>query len=588
MVVALASVAMLFGYLGTTTASGAGATPEHGGTATFAESVSIPPPVIFPLYTAQDFTVQYQSQFEYLMIPPLYQFGSGSSAAINYRISLAYPPIYQDNDTQVVIKLKHYMWSDGTPVTARDITFWMNLLEANKDNWAVYLPGRFPDNVTKIVTNNPYQLTFYLNSSYSPAFFTDNELSQIMPIPQHAWDKESTSGPVGNYDETPAGAVAVYNYLYGQNKDQSTYATNPLWKVVDGAWSLQSFSVSGRYVMVPNTKYSGPDKPYLSKLIFLPFDSEVSEVDSLRAGTVTVGNIPAADIALRSSLKGYTFGQWTTYGFNSFFMNFNNPTVGPLFKQLYIRQALERAVDQPLWIKTALAGYGQPDYGPVVNGPAALTAPIESASKYPYSFSLSAAKTLLKDHGWSIVPEGVDTCQNPGTGANQCGAGIARGTPLAFKLVYQNYTQFETTEVAEYKSDASKVGMEINLATNIFPYQLAVPCTATQAVCSWQMIDWGGAIYTLPYYPAGGGYFECGGALNAGSYCDQKEVNLDNAAEGPIGKLLPWETYVTQQIPELWVPNADFELLEVKNSLHGVLPANPLLAIFPQDWYYVK
>jgi hypothetical protein len=155
-------------------------------------------------------------------------------------------------------------------------------------------------------------------------------------------------------------------------------------------------------------------------------------------------------------------------------------------------------------------------------------------------------------------------------------------------LVYQNYTQFETTEVAEYKSDASKVGMEINLATNIFPYQLAVPCTATQAVCSWQMIDWGGAIYTLPYYPAGGGYFECGGALNAGSYCDQKEVNLDNAAEGPIGKLLPWETYVTQQIPELWVPNADFELLEVKNSLHGVLPANPLLAIFPQDWYYVK
>jgi peptide/nickel transport system substrate-binding protein len=586
--IAVASAAVLLGYLGTTTASGAGATPKHGGTATFAESVGIPPPTIFPLYPATDFTVQYQSEFEYLMIPPLYQFGTGSSPAINYRISLAYPPIYHDNDTQVVIKLKHYIWSDGTPVTARDVTFWMNLLEANKDNWAVYLPGRFPDNVTKIVTNNEYQLTFYLNASYSPTFFTDNELSQITPIPQHAWDKESTSGPVGNYDETPAGAVAVYNYLIGQNKDQSTYATNPLWKVVDGAWSLQSFSISGRYVMVPNTRYSGPDKAYLSKLIFLPFDSEVSEVDSLRSGTLTVGNLPAADVGLRASLKGYTFAQWPTYGFNSLFINFNNPTVGPLFKQLYMRQALERAIDQPVMIKTALAAYGQPDYGPVVNGTAALTAPIESASKYPYSFNLSTAKALLKDHGWSVVPEGVDTCQNPGTGANQCGAGIAKGAPLTFKLVYQSDQESATTEMAEYKSDASKVGIELNLSTNIFVYQLAIPCTASQASCSWQMLDWGGAIYTLPYFPAGGGYFECGGALNAGSYCSQKEVTLDNAAELPGGNLKAWETYVSQQLPELWIPNADFELLEVKDSLHGALPANPLLAIFPQDWYYVK
>jgi peptide/nickel transport system substrate-binding protein len=102
------------------------------------------------------------------------------------------------------------------------------------------------------------------------------------------------------------------------------------------------------------------------------------------------------------------------------------------------------------------------------------------------------------------------------------------------------------------------------------------------------MDDWGGAIYTLPYYPAGGGYFECGGALNADSYCSHKEVTLDDAAESSGKKLFAWETYVTKNLPMLWIPNGDFELLEVKNDLKGVLPANPLLSIYPQDWYYTK
>ena len=155
-----------------TTGASPGGTPVKGGTATFAETAGLPPPWIFPLYPATDFTVQFQSQFEYLMVPPLYQFGSGSSPAINYGISLAYPPIYQDGNTQVVIKLKHYVWSDGTPVTARDVTFWMNELRAEKQNWAAYVPGLFPDNVIGIKVDNPYELTFTLNKAYSPTWLT--------------------------------------------------------------------------------------------------------------------------------------------------------------------------------------------------------------------------------------------------------------------------------------------------------------------------------------------------------------------------------------------------------------------------------
>lgn len=585
----LAGVAFLLTSCAST-ATSTNTSARSGGTATFAETAGLPPPWIFPLYPATDFTVQFQSQFEYLMIPPLYQFGSGTSPAINYSTSLAYAPIYQDGDTQVVIKLKHYVWSDGTPVTARDVTFWMNELRAEKQNWAAYVPGSFPDNVTGIKVNNAYELTFTLNKAYSPTYFTDNELAQITPMPQQAWDKESASGTVGNYDETTAGAKAVFNFLNGQSKDIATYASNPLWKVVDGPWKLTTFLNSGYVVMEPNRSYSGPDKAHLSKLEFLPFDSEVAEVNALKGGTLDVGYLPTTDASLSTSLKaqGYTFGVWPTYGFNSLMINFHNPTVGADFQQLYIRQALERLINQPQWIKTALAGYGQPDYGPVVNGTPQLTAPIESPGKYPYSYSSTAAKNLLRSHGWSIVPGGVDTCTSPGTGSNQCGAGIAGGSKLSFNLIYQDNYAAGLLEMEEYKSTASQIGVQINLTSSTFAYAEAVPCSSSQASCSWQIDDWGGGIYTLPYYPPGGGYFACNGALNAGSYCSSKEVALSDAAKAPGGSLIPWETYVAQQLPMLWIPNADYLLLEVKSNLRGVLPANPLLAIFPQDWYFAN
>ncbi len=557
-----------------------------GGVVRWAESAGGAPKWIFPLYPGTDFTVQYQSEFEYLMIPPLYQFGSGASPAVNYRISLALPPLYQDHDSQVVIRLKPYLWSDGTPLTARDVVFWMNLLRAEKRNWAPYVPGAFPDNVKSVRVDSSRRLTFILTRSFSPTYYTDNELSQITPIPQHAWDRTGMRGAVGNYDTTRAGAVAVYQFLSNQSKELGTYGSNPLWKVVDGPWTMQSHSVTGQVVFVPNRRYSGPDKPHLSQFIEEPFTSTTAEYDALRAGQLDVGYIPPEDISTRPALarQGFRFGQWPVYGFNSLLINFHNPQVGPLFAQLYIRQALQRLIDQPEWIQKSLGGYGVPTHGPVVNGPPSLIGPAERDFAYPYS--QSAARSLLKQHGWAVHPNGATTCTFPGRGAGRCGAGIRRGEALSFNLVYNSGQIFQTIQMETLKSAASQLGIQIALSTNVFAFQLAIPCTSTQAACKWQLIDWGGAVYTLPYYPLGGGYFECGALLNYGSYCDRTEVRLDNQGLAAGGSVIPWENYVATQLPMLWIPNGDFELIEARSTLRGVFPANPLLAIFPQKWAY--
>ena len=84
-----------------------------------------------------------------------------------------------------------------------------------------------------------------LTQPTSPDFFADDVLNNVQLIPQHAWDKESASGAVGDYDQTTAGAKAVYSFLQKQGSQIATFTTNPLWKVVDGPWTLSQFNSDG-------------------------------------------------------------------------------------------------------------------------------------------------------------------------------------------------------------------------------------------------------------------------------------------------------------------------------------------------------
>ena len=94
--------------------------------------------------------------------------------------------------------------------------------------------------MTKVTTPNVHTVVIDLKRSYNPAFYTDDVLTEVPLLPQHAWDKTSLTGKVGNYDETTAGADAVWNFLQKQGSDIGTFTTNPMWQVVDGHGSWRS------------------------------------------------------------------------------------------------------------------------------------------------------------------------------------------------------------------------------------------------------------------------------------------------------------------------------------------------------------
>jgi peptide/nickel transport system substrate-binding protein len=565
-------------------------TPETGGVATFALPAGAFPDWIFPFIDSAHSSVDNRNQFDYLMYRPLYWFGDDGEPVMNASLSLADPPVYSSNDQSVTITLKNYRWSDGEAVTTRDVAFWLNMLAADKQHWAYYVPGGLPDNLSGYHIVSPKTIVLTLKSADSPDWFTDNELSQITPLPM-AWDKTSATTS-GTCATSVSSCPAVWSYLYSLAKQPGTYPTSPIWQVVDGPWRLASYQATGYSVFKPNPKYSGPVKAKLSEFIEEPFTTEQAELNVLRSGQLSVGYLPETDVAQKQVIdqSGYTLSPWVDAGINYFPYNFNNPAVGAIFRQLYIRQAFQRLINQPQYISQIWDGYASPTYGPVpIDPPNPYVDSYEQANPYP--FSVSAARQLLTGHGWKVQPNGVTTCSRPGTAASDCGAGVAAGAKLSFNLLYAGGTTELTSEMEAMKSTFSEVGIDLNLSQAPFDTVISssVPCQPTQASCSWQLDNWGGGwSYSMDHFPNGDLIFGTGAGDNFGSYSSATADSLIAETDHEQGTLQTDENYLAQDLPAIFMPKQDYQLTEISTKLQGVTPQAPTFNITPEEWYFVK
>src|SRR5690242_18283875 len=144
---------------GTSSSTGAPGTKVKGGTAVYALPPSTTPNYIFPFTSSAYISVVNAAYFTNLMYRPLYWFGNGSQPLLNPSLSLAKEPTWSGNTA--TITLNHYVWSDGTPVTATDVMFWLNMLKAvGAEDWGAYTG--FPDAFVKsykLVSPTEIQMT---------------------------------------------------------------------------------------------------------------------------------------------------------------------------------------------------------------------------------------------------------------------------------------------------------------------------------------------------------------------------------------------------------------------------------------------
>jgi peptide/nickel transport system substrate-binding protein len=581
----------------TSPSSSSGGKTVHGGTVTMAYPPGTEPVDIFPMFPPQDDTTQEIFWFVEQMWRPLYWFGNTAGGmTFNPALSLAYPPVFSNGNKTVTITMKSWKWSDGQPITTRDVEFWMNLLMANKAQYANYVPGYFPDNIASIKYTSTTTFSITFDQAYSTNWLLLNQLCLIFPMPQHAWDKTSATGKIGNYDLTTAGAKAVFAFLSSAASHLSTYTTNPLWQVVDGPFHLKSYDANSQVTLAANPNYSGPDKPKIAAVQFLNFTSDAAEYNELLSGNLDYGYVPFNDLASDSRVTslGYSIVPWAQAGMNYASFNYTNPTTGSLFSQLYIRQALQHLTDQQGMITAALHGSGVPTYGavpayqpqPTVNG-TPLGDPAANTSASP--FNIPAATSLLKVHGWKVIPGGTDSCARPGTGPGECGPGIKAGQQLAFKFTYPTGVSQDAIEIQLLASDASKAG--VSIAQQPVPDSVTFSNTVCQkgSPCTWD-VDYyylGGWQYGVPInYPVGNVIFGCGGPY-VGGYCSPALDNLMSTAEASnnVQALYAYEKFLNANNPVWWLPLQPYQFSAIKTNLHAATPQNVGYWITPEFWY---
>ena len=578
-----------------------GGTPIKGGTATFAELPGSPPNYIFPFTSSSYISVSNLNLFQYLMYRPLYWFGQGASPTVNTSLSVANLPVWSNGGLTATITLKHYMWSNGQPVTAQNVAFFLNMLQGvGSSDWGAFTG--FPNTEvksTKVVS--PTELTITFDKVYNQDWVLYNDFSQLTPLPE-AWD-ETASGP-SQCSTTVSDCAAVYKYLDAQSRNMNGWAGSPIWSIVDGPWKLASFNTDGQAKLVPNPAYTGPQKPHLAAFEELPFTTDAAEYDVLRSSgsggnSVDVGYIPQPNLPAKPAgvtvggnpLSGYTLDPWYQWGISFYTMN-EQSTVGDhaaVFKQVYFRQALAYLMNQAAVIAGPLKGYGFLTTGPVATQPVTQWLSQQGKSD-PFPYNPAKAKALLTSHGWNVVAGGTTTCKTP----SLCGPGIAAGTPLSFTMAYANGQAWIAAEMTQLQSNEAALGIKLNLKPEPFTQVVdayAGNCKVASLPCNWDMADWGlGWSFYPDVEPTGEELFLCGDPADSSGFCDPtNDAMVDKTLSNSSDQLMyNWENYLAPLLPLMWQPNAPYQMTEVTNTLRGVLPQSSTLMITPEDWYYVK
>lgn len=579
-------------------------TSVKGATATLTNVSGTGANSMFPMETTQFYSVINYEDFQYLQVRPLYMFGGNSNTSISVDVKdgPAAAPVYSNGGKTVVINLKGWKWSNGQPVNAQDVIFFLHLLEANKASYAGYTPGLLPDNLASYKATGPNQVTLQFKRAYSSIWVTYNMLATLYPFPL-TWDTTSTTGKADSGGcltdsaaDSWAKCKAVWRFLDSQNKATSTYATNPLWQVVDGPYKLTSFDVSGNYTFVPNAAYSGSPKPQVT-LKFEEATSDAAVYTGLKTGqystsfptSVPLGNLPPAASngtflppSNPLASQNYSLDPEFEFGIGYAYINFNNPTYGPVFKQLYFRQAMMYLNDQLGAAKSVGRGYGYPTSAGVPPYPrsqwvtGAMTA---NSGQGPYPYNVAEAKSLLAAHGWKVVG-GVLTCQS-----SACGSGVKVGTQAKFSIMYTSGIAWQQASSSILKSGFTQAGIQLTLVPQTFDTLLKYTTPCHGSGCTWDLLYLGGWLFNGPgFEPTGEPLYQSGVPNNSGGYTDPKMDSLIAATHtsSSIQAFSSFATYTATQVPDLWMP-WQTNVIAVSTNMHNVT-MNPLLTFFPEYW----
>jgi peptide/nickel transport system substrate-binding protein len=579
--------------------------PAPTGTLSVAEARGDPPSDIFPFLSCADgFSPANVQQFQELLYRPLYWFGLGSSTAVQYPLSLATAPVFSGPD-QVTINLKGWQFSNGQAVDAESVAFFLNLFKADPSGYCGYTPGRgIPDHLASVSYPGGLggdAVVLHFSAPVGDPWLLYDSLSTITPFPE-AWDKTALAAPDGSggcatasYGSLSAqsACLAVERFLDVEGSTTTTF-TNSLWGVVDGPWSLSAFVANGQATFVPNAAYSGPEKAQLAQVVEMPYTIAAGEFNDLTSGRVQLGYVDPTRVpglapgpgrvgpnapALAATYELETTRPWL-FSYVAPNLGQGDP-MAPALRQLYVRRAMQRALDQSGLVRTAYKGYGVSSTSPL---PAGTPSWIAGKVKDPDAYDPNAALALLAAHGWQLR-SGVQVCVHPGRARGKCGVGIAAGTRLQLTLLVdlgESGPQFEVT--SEDVAAWAAIGIDVISRPACGVVASCQPCAQKAfELCM------GGWSYAPDYYPTGESLFTAAGGDDVGGYASPQMTSLVDRSTRSSSRLTAYATYAAKQLPVIYQPSPEV-LVEiartVKCTLSSACAASPTDDFLPEYMHY--
>jgi peptide/nickel transport system substrate-binding protein len=517
--------------------------------------VALPPQTnvtfLIPITPASDTTLVNFQAISLLYKPLLYL---NAKQQVDYARSVASSVKTRNGRTYTITLNPKWRWSDGQPVTARDVAFDFALLrsignsQASQDgNFGI---GGIPNAIAKVKVTGNYSLQVELTRAYNPSWFILNGLSQIYPLPAQAW----------NHD--PASPAKTLAYLQRLGGTPSFLMGSP----VDGPFKLSGWHPDRGFSFSVNPTYAGHPADY-HKLDLVYFTSSDAEFNALKVSQVQVGYLPT-HLLSAGKLSGYRLVSTPSWAMNFVALNFAKAKA---LRSLAVRQALQMAIDQPTQISQIYHGYAGPQYGPVPPQPPTYLSPKLAGGAVPYPYDPAKGKQLLLKSGWKL----------------QGGVMAKGGSKLSFNLDYPSGSVVSRTQAELLAADAKKEGISLQLR----PQPQSVVDAEYANPKGWTMIlsiDW-----TYGPYPSGYGIFDPQGGSDLEGFDDPKmsALTLKTHAFGTSAQqqaaMNAYQDYAAQVLPALYLPNADI-LGEFATSLKGVARNDDLATGVwaPQRWSY--
>ncbi|WP_344662176.1 ABC transporter substrate-binding protein [Catenulispora subtropica] len=601
------------------TPTSSGPAAKQGGTARVAEwPAGSFPDAIWPFMSIDQLSTQNAGQFQYFFYRPLYFVGLNDKLAVNYDMGPADKPTWSSDGKTITVPMKSsWQWSNGEKVTGQDVQFWLNMMKAEHDNLGYYSAPNdvvgvkyLPDNIVSTkVSDSSIEITF--DQPYNQDYIVGNALQTVTPMPL-AWDVTDDKGTKGKCSadtlDSPtlkADCEAVWKYMSGAGKDVKSFATNPLWKIVDGPWVLKGFNAtSGAFEISKNDKFGGEHKPYLDEVDFVSYTGPDAEWKDLQAGSsqanaLQIGVFPSAntpqynkdDLQKGNPLAsaGYLLEKGALLDSIGYYqVNFGSKAHGNLFKQAYFTKVLQDEMDQQGAIDGPYKGWGYPTTGIVPGSPEGN--PLSPAAKAAAAkYDPAEAKQLMTQHGWDLSTTPA-TCKSPGTGDNQCGAGINAGDKAEFTIEYPTAHPALDTVMQAYKNAAAKAGVAITVTTktqNTLGSELVACSPDKPAGCQWDAILYGGWVYSL--LPTADSLLTTGAGSNIYGFSDPK---FDAAVAKTVKSSDPqawydYEAYASSiSLPLIWMHN-NVWVWAVAKGFHDS-GQDAFQGFEPEFWYYTQ